>query len=130
MAIQLLYIQCLISGEKTITKFLNLCPILFIYVNKICSIQFNSLSLSLSLSRSIDRVGRVPIEDVNENKHFHFVTNPNTLAYTIPSLLVIKLNISGENCSGYYNLNCVSAIICSKKNTEAITELSLTLIHT
>ena len=34
------YIYNVCNGERTKTKFLNLFPILLIYVNKICSIQF------------------------------------------------------------------------------------------
>ena len=34
------FIYNVCNRERTITKFLNLCPILLININKICSIQF------------------------------------------------------------------------------------------
>ena len=33
------YIYNVCNGERTISKFLNLCPILLIYVNKVCLIH-------------------------------------------------------------------------------------------
>ena len=36
------FIYNVCNGERTVTKILKLCPIVLIYVSKICSIQFNS----------------------------------------------------------------------------------------
>ena len=74
--------------------------------------MFNSIQLSLSLSLS--RVGRVPIEDVNENKHFHFVTNPNTLAYIYnPFLAGHKIYNFGIQFLGYHYYILILSDPCS-----------------
>ena len=57
------FIYNVCNGERTITKFLNLCPILLIYVNKICSIQF-TIYLPLMCSNQ-QLIGRLTAESIS-----------------------------------------------------------------
>ena len=69
------FIYNVCNGERTISKFLNLCcPIFMIYVNKICSIQFNQLffyQMDMQPIISIKNVNNVSVYTLNSlNKLF------------------------------------------------------------